>query len=373
MKKNNDIFNTENHLSKQEIKKFLKGDINEKDASVIESKIQSNDFYAEAIEGFKNNPNGIDQLENLDKRIDSRISKTFFSLNGLLLAATIVLLVTSTSIIFYSLSASKTIAEQPAEKPIQKQTAIIKELTDSAIDVAQTLPKKELISATQIIINSPVKIQNNEDIQSEKIEKRTNEVIKMKLREAVKINVPANNYKVPLSVINTPYMYLHQLLVYSYKDRADIKKEVLKAPLTGLPASYESTPSNELQTPTYTKEISYNNFLKNALLLFRENKFKGALKEFKVILNKYPKDINALFYGGLCYYNINKQEKAVAHFQACLTHPFSIFEEEARWYKAKALYEKKEFNSAKLCLEEIILKNGFYSKSAKKLLLKINS
>jgi TolA-binding protein len=371
MKKLNDIFNDENHLSKEDIKKYLKGNLNEQEKRAIEGKIESADFNTEAMEGFENIPTSIDSFEKIENKLNTRIHKSPFSLNGLLIFGSTLLLISAIGIILYATSI-KSITPKTNSSSIENEKKMIIELTDSAIDVAETLPINKQISSSQIIVNSPIKAEKSDNLITEKIQKRTNEIIKMKMREAVKIDVK-NNYKNPISIINSPHIYLHELLIFNYKERESIKKEEIIPELSGLPAAYETTKNDELEIQIQINEIPYNEFLKRALLDFRKNKFKSALKQFKVILKQYPNDINALFYGGLCYYNIKQQGKAIEHFEACITHSYSIFEEESNWYKAKSLYEKANYYLSEELLNKIIEKNGFYSKSAINLLDKIET
>ena len=371
MKKNNEIFNDKMGLSKDEIHSYLEGDLDEKSKRIIEGKILSSEFNTEAMEGFESVANSSVGFKKAEKRINSRLNKFKFNFNAILLTLSSLFIVGFTILILFpETSTNKTLSltKNKIKEPI---TEII-ELTDSAIDVAKTLPINEIISSSEIIVNSPIKAEKSDNLNTVINEKRTNEIIKMKMREAVKIDVE-NNYKKPISIINSPHAYLHQLLVFNYKERESIKKEKIKTELSGLPAAYETTKNDELEIQIQIKEIPYNEFLKGALLDFRKNKFKSALKQFKVILKQYPNDINALFYGGLCYYNIKQQGRAIEHFEACITHSYSIFEEESYWYKAKSLHEKGSYSLSKEVLKKIIIEKGFYSKSAINLLDKIET
>ena len=371
MKRLDDIFNDKNHLSKEDIKNYLKGNLNEQEKRAIEGKIESADFNTEAMEGFESVSNSSVGFKKAEKRINSRLNKFKFNFNAILLTLTSLFIVGFTILILFPETSTNKKLRLTKNK-IKEQITEIIELTDSAIDVAETLPINEIISSSEIIVNSPIKAEKSDNLNAVINKKRTNEIIKMKMREAVKIDVE-NNYKKPISIINSPHAYLHQLLVFNYKERESIKKEKIKTELSGLPAAYETTQDDALNIQIHIKEIPYNEFLKGALLDFRKNKFKTALKQFKVILKQYPNDINALFYGGLCYYNIKQQGKAIEHFDACIIHSYSIFEEEANWYKAKSLYEKGNYNLSKEVLNNIIVEKGFYSKLAINLLDKIET
>jgi tetratricopeptide (TPR) repeat protein len=76
------------------------------------------------------------------------------------------------------------------------------------------------------------------------------------------------------------------------------------------------------------------------------------LVNFLTILNKYPNDLNAHYYGGLCYYNINNPTKALEFFDYILTHDHNAFYQEAQFYKALCLQRLGEYGKANFLLKK---------------------
>ena len=74
----------------------------------------------------------------------------------------------------------------------------------------------------------------------------------------------------------------------------------------------------KMKMPTWAKldikEIDYQDFLSLSLNKFKNNKYKAALINFNTIRDQYPNDLNAHYYGGLCYYNIDNPVKAIDFF-----------------------------------------------------------
>ena len=97
---------------------------------------------------------------------------------------------------------------------------------------------------------------------------------------------------------------------------------------------------------------------------FYTNYFKDALKDFNTIIQQFPDDLNAHFYGGLGYYNIGLNQKAIEYFDAVLETNTLTFAQEALWYKALSLINANQINDAKEILTRIIEANGFYAKRA---------
>lgn len=115
-------------------------------------------------------------------------------------------------------------------------------------------------------------------------------------------------------------------------------------------------------------EITYQQTLENAIHLFDKQKFLEALVQFKTILVKHPSDVNALFYGALCHYHLQKYSEAHVYLDKTIAHPIDFFYQEAKWYKAQAYVNQKETKKAKALLKEIINTNGFYKNQASELL-----
>ena len=76
MSKLKDIFNLQNPLSKKEVTSYLKKNLNEKDLKIIEKKIMADDFNHDAIDGYETIKGGINNFENVQEKINTRIQST---------------------------------------------------------------------------------------------------------------------------------------------------------------------------------------------------------------------------------------------------------------------------------------------------------
>ena len=170
---------------------------------------------------------------------------------------------------------------------------------------------------------------------------------------------------------NIGTLFLSRLLVVDYTNIYTKEITIPNFELTGTTADKENKSDNgasELAVNTYTQKITYVDFLQETQAKFRRNKFKDALKDYRTILNHYSNDVNAHFYMALCYFNINKQKKAIQHFDRVLNHDFNTFHEEAKWYKAMSLHELGKISKCITILNEIATENGFYAKKASEML-----
>jgi len=106
-------------------------------------------------------------------------------------------------------------------------------------------------------------------------------------------------------------------------------------------------------------------YLATSSSYFNKDQFKIALKHYLIILDTYPDDVNANFYGGLCYFNLGQFDKTTELLKKSYTFRFGNFREEARWFSARANLEQNYLVKGKYLLNEIIEEGGFYSKKAK--------
>ncbi len=164
---------------------------------------------------------------------------------------------------------------------------------------------------------------------------------------------------------STETIYLYDLLVIDYRkfNRENEKISYKRYDLSGTPASREGQerPSELIETEV---KIPYHNYLSKSMSFFSGSRFKQALNRYLLILEQYPDDLNALFYGGLSYYNLGKYDKSINFFDQILESELTTFQEEALWYKAKSLIKQKENRAAEAILDEIISQGGFYTQDA---------
>lgn len=371
------IFSKKDTLSKKEIRDYSIGQLSEEEKRAIEEKMLDNEFEQEAMEGFESNPNAIEDFNSVEKKINSQIdiSGKLWKSHYTIILVTVCILSGAVFTIDQLMDKEKTITKkQTIENPDieSKSQPLVKELSDQDIDKASMLPADEMVDASEIVLSTPITIDNETNNNAFEMESEVEEIIKMKSIEAVKINTTISLNNEPVSISNISVKYIKELLTVNYKELHTEKITTTEFELSGLPASAENKSSETIgDVQTIIKEIFYDDYLLEAMTLFRNNNFKAALKKYKVILEQYPKDLNALFYGALCYYNINQLNSAIAHFNSCIEHKYNTFYEEANWYKAISLFEKKDKSACIEILNKIIQGKGFYTKRAEELMSKM--
>lgn len=164
-------------------------------------------------------------------------------------------------------------------------------------------------------------------------------------------------------------IYLHHMktIDYSeYRNKPEISIEQII--LTGLPANFESEEELQAESTTKTVQIPYMDYLEKTMSYVDKGRWKQALTRFEEILKTYPDDVNAIFYSGMCYYNLQQYQQACTQFSSCLQLNFSNFNEEATWYLAKSRMANNEKALAKELFTAIRDNKGYYAKQAEKVL-----
>ena len=389
MSRKKNIFESNTPLAKEEMDAYLKGDMSQADKYNLEQKIASNDFNSDAMEGFESAAGymeGFKQLEdqfhgNLPRKVASKFWRFEFSFI-LIIGVAIGLYfigchfldqIDLDEIKFDESKLTMQVSADSSSADITIQP--IEELDDKEIEDATPLEESKQLTSDRIIFNAPLIMAMDSSINE--IEKIDSAILLINEEKEI-INAKSSDKKEITEVTitnvissNAGTLFLSRLLVVDYTNIYTKEITVPNFELTGTTADKENKSDNgasELAVNSYTQKITYVDFLEETQSKFRRNKFKDALKDYRTILNHYSNDVNAHFYMALCYFNINKQKKAIQHFDRVLNHDFNTFYEEAKWYKAMSLHELGKISKCITILNEIATENGFYAKKASEML-----
>jgi hypothetical protein len=114
--------------------------------------------------------------------------------------------------------------------------------------------------------------------------------------------------------------------------------------------------------------MGYRDFLDEALGRFASGDRRGCLEDLFFLLDQYPEDVNALFYAGLCAYELGLSDRALVYLQRARDHRVDSFREEAAWYHALALLRARGAEAAHAELQAVANAGGFYAERAKAVL-----
>ncbi|MDZ4750864.1 MAG: tetratricopeptide repeat protein [Flavobacteriales bacterium] len=122
--------------------------------------------------------------------------------------------------------------------------------------------------------------------------------------------------------------------------------------------------SNDEVSAKIVVSIPYINYLEKCISAYSSSDYSSSASHFDVILNQYPTDLNAQFYGAMSYYQMSDYEKAIERFDMSSKNVFKVFREESEFYKAMSLQKIGRTEEANDLFNKIASSNGYYSKRA---------
>ena len=321
----------------------------------FEKNILDEDFDRDAVDGFLESGLNTSALRGLDRKFVPR------SFTGWIIASSSILFVAVLSILFLPNERDHSSLSLKKEQLVRLDRTEV--ILPPHIDSLKEIPKNTQIQAKQLakdfIDQKEQKEQKISEVSFTEVNLRPNPVLDPSPIDS-EIEV------IEKKQLSGKELYLHdlKLLDYrAYRSKPKIKTEQLI--LTGIPADLESGSSAQ-ESEWQTVDVPYMEYIERTMELFSKGNFKKALSRFEVILKTYPDDLNALFYAGLCYYNLKNTNAAVFSFEKCLGSNYNNFNEEAEWYYALSLILSGESERATKVLQRITTSQGYYAEQARK-------
>jgi len=345
-------------VSKKDFKDFFDGKMIESQKESFLHEVEKDEFLKEAFKGYMSNPDAINDIEDIENSIKTKVTKINFSTRLKIFSSfTAIILIVIISIYFINQNVNSKKINLSANSALIDTHHV--NIINREIEQASLIPASKQITSLKAA---------KEQKQVNIFEKDMPIEMVKKLR-AISVNNNADNVNDNLPIFEhytympVEYMYELKVVDYTKTNRTKIKKDIYDG--GSLPPKYENR-QNPIDT-TLTNDAStvpYNEFLNDAMGKFSSNNFKEALRDFIIILQQYPDDQNAHFYGGLCYYNIGLYENAITFFDEILESNVATYTQEALWYKALSLYNNGHVKEAKILLNKIIDTKGFYTNQA---------
>ncbi|WP_027421551.1 tetratricopeptide repeat protein [Crocinitomix catalasitica] len=353
--------NNSEHIDLELLKNYYEGKLSIKEKNALEKSALTDPFLADAMDGFEENPGSFYRFYDKNNPNKGQTSKTLFMGIGVL-----VLLMVSTLIINNTTDLGSVTPDLASNDSIVVYPTVIKhqkevEKLSPSIKAMQPAPEQQQIRKKELVTNTKAKV----DQAKEKAEAKN-----IKVDDVIPIDktgkaVPEPIYKE--SKWQTPTIYLYDLLVVDYRQIKRTKNNILytRFELGGTSADRENNDIEDAANLIETKvDLPYIEYLEKTMYYFSKNTYKKSLNRCLTILEQYPKDLNALFYGGLSYYNLKKYEEASTYFNQVIGSDWDAFQEESQWYQAKTFVQLNEIEPALELLDRIILEGGFYKNDA---------
>lgn len=346
------------NTSKNNFKQFFENTLVNSDQREFSNSFNKDEFEAEATQGYKAFPGAIKDVGLIDKKIHSLISSKRKILRIKRLVIVSIPIIISILIIFnYS------------HKPTNENRNTLTSLSvdsnrintiNREIEQAQLIPEKEQITSIKATHEQKKVAVFEKEMPPELIDKLQAISIKGNLGNDIKSVNPDEHY----AYMPTQYLYDLKVIDYTNIYRKGIKKLISDGGSLDPKFENRQNTNSSLSNDDISTSVLYMEFLTNAMGKFSSNQYKEALKDYIYILQQYPDDQNAHFYGGLCYYNIGLYENSITYFNSVLESNMVTFTQEALWYKALSFIKNNQFEEAETLLNKIIETKGFYSAQA---------
>ena len=327
----------------------------------IEQKEMSDSFDADAMEGWEQLSYNPAVMSRLDQKFAPSTSPGLYKIiGGTALVGSAVI-----AILYFTV-----FKESP--KPLVAHNSIQKE------EITSEKEPVIVLEASDVALPAPIERMKHapkaEQVPAKQISKEFQEIIQFR-EETPNLpvkplpNVDPENSASPEIVRNhkeAKEIYLHSMKLVDYRkyrDKPQVKTKQLI--LTGTPANKEDEYSEEEDPVWKDVDVPYIEYIEKSVGIFEHGNYKKALSRFQTIMETYPDDVNANFYGGICLFNLGEYSKAIPHFENCLSGAFSNFDEEAQWMIAECYEKSGDSAKARVIYRSIASGNGFYANQAK--------
>lgn len=377
-------------LTKQELDAYLSGKLSPSEMHEIELKLSDDPFFSDAVEGFQNHPEALSGFREAQYEVQKRIddSWTAWSFKHTLVAALAGFVVVGATMYFWqtddtlsqrhnvlaeNTSTEDEVAIMQENNPefhitFSEPIVITDEIEQEVVE-AKEIPEEDQIQGEFITENQPITVEAPASIEAEKLEKLVSEIVKIEPLEPILAEMPEAVEPAKVVKSNVKVRYADGLLIVDYSGlyTSGVEKHTITHEFNNTPA-YQAHRNDErpevTQPITQTVYVPYLDFIEAAQHKFKKNHFKGALKDYHKILKQFPDDVNALFYGGLCYYNLGKQDRAIQYFKNLKNSAVTTFYPEAEFYLALALKADGQHGKGNQILQKIAEGGGFYAQQA---------
>lgn len=352
----------------RDIRRYVEEQMSAEERHNFESRMLEDPFLADAVDGFTENPDwaGVSELQTeFGGSGSTSYSWLYIALTTLVVVVAAWFLIPSPEAEEKQLSEEPTIElpvnadetelniaqEQNDEESTPNEIVEVSK-TDSSVSMIlksapNTLPEAQEHYMATRTIEAPEKMQPISGIDSS---------LQFKAQQS---NEPK------LATHSTPGARIYHVRDYKVADYRGLRFALQRAPEppAGTPASDGVMP-REMLFPEERK-IPYVDFIEEAMISFASEDHKSALEDFRLVLDKYPSDVNAQFYGGMSARKLGLYAMAIQLLSSAEENVINTFKDEARYYKALCLKETGKIAEFEAEMAAIANSDSFYRDQAK--------
>lgn len=325
----------------------------------VDSNLNADDFEKDALEGWSKASENTHLMKNLDKRFNPKRPIFFLFVSAISIAVIGFFIFTNSS------PEPRISSKNTSQKLITVDQRDV--MLPKSIAKMENLPKNLQINPKKVVTQFQQKEASYSNQQTARVE--LEEEFTLPTRK-IQPSTSTPAFSIAKKKAKEIYLMDFKLIDYrAYRSKPEISTKqmtVLSGTSAGNGIEIESTDESKWKTIA----IPYHDYIQQTMDQFRLGNFKQTLSRTQYILEIYPNDVNALFYGGLCYYNLNEIDQAIEAFNSVLNNPFGNFDEEAMWYLANAYELQQNKAKSREIFQSIVSQKGYYAKQAEKMLRK---
>lgn len=349
-----------NSTNTHKSKRFSRSDMDEiQQNQSVGRHSADDDFERDALEGWSKASENTRLMSGLDKRFNPQRPLVFWMISIISLLV----------IGFFTFTNSSTNGKIAPTGTSQKLITVDQRdvLLPKSIANMEKLPKDLQINPEKVVTQFQQKEESYKNQQATRVE--FEEEFTLPTRK-IQPSSTSPTFSIAKKKAKEIYLMEFKLIDYrAYRSKPELTTKQMTI-LSGTSAGNGIEPETADDPKWKTIDIPYHDYIQQTMEQFRLGNFKQTLSRTQFILESYPTDVNALFYGGLCYYNLNELNQAIDAFNQVLANSFDNFDEEAMWYLANAYDLQHNKTKAREIFQVIVQQKGYYAKQAEKMLRK---
>lgn len=349
--------------SREQLQAYVEGRSTPSEQHAIEVQLENDPFLRDALEGLQE-PGAFAEFDQLvPPSIPTQRTGSLW-----VVAATIAVI--TGSVVAFSVTQEVSSGKNSTVAVVPSQGEPKNDVEPQLIAELEPLPPAEIAASVQLAETLQIGHQMN-DLHAKAMEHvvDTREPIILDSMVAVdpvlKLDrVPDKPEPVRAKKASLQLIYLHDLKLVDPKELYT-RMAMLDVSEQGVDASFSDADAKNAAKQNQ-RMMPYTPYMDAAMGKFVRNDHKGCLLDLQRVIDQYPDDVNALFYSGLCCYNLGLYQRAKRFLSRAATHTINVFDEEADWYHALTLKHTGEGEAARSSFLRIAEQNGFYADRARK-------
>ena len=366
----NKVFIDSNCLSLDQLKLYHEDKLTAKEKHGVENHLLDCELCSNALLGFALIPVTATDVADVNKRIDTLTGAhqpSFIDPKFFIGIAAVVMISVSCFFVYRSFNPNQTIVADNDPMKNKNELFVSGQPPENTIVLDKKNEDVKKLIATLPPDVLPVKVEivhPNEAFTMEMLEMKSPDLIITDKSNSLDMD----NVKVPVLMIGIDTFIL-DLKITDYDKYYFVNMDKLKQVSHNTDPVFENDKERDNGSGVYKLQewevTTTKQVLRSALLKFNSQDYENAIKLFNTLVKHNADDVNALFYGGVSYYNTGNSEKALDYLTRVMTSNNGSFYEEAKWYKALTYLKKRDADGARKLFSEIVANNGFYKEQAK--------